>query len=464
MADTTGLTENALRQLPWVWENLGRSWRLYALTLTLVAVTIVALVLLGPHFHEPYLFLIPSTVIAGIIGGWSAGLIATGLGVALHLYFTGEFATVIDPKSADFAVDLARAITFTTVGIAIAWFGERLRESWLHTVESDRDNAARAAHLASILDTVPDAMIVIDEQGIMRSFSSAAQRLFGYEATEVIGENIKMMMPSPYRENHDGYLARYLKTGERRIIGIGRVVVGERKDGSTFPMELAVGEMKSSDQRYFTGFIRDLTERQKTEARLQELQSELVHISRLTAMGEMASALAHELNQPLSAITNYMAQTGCEHDRRSAAFGAQSRNQLGHDGGRRGDNREIGRTGKTIDGFDRGNAFDRPVMWIHQADCTVKPRTAQVSKNCASHGIFPGAAADESDRTRIENTIEVIRAHSAGPRRVKIPREAAVCWPCSRPARFWCDQAITKIQRSQGPNGATARLNSCSKK
>lgn len=115
-----------------------------------------------------------------------------------------------------------------------------------------------------------------------------------------------MMMPSPYRENHDGYLARYLKTGERRIIGIGRVVVGERKDGSTFPMELAVGEMKSGDQRYFTGFIRDLTERQMTEARLQELQSELVHISRLTAMGEMASALAHELNQPLAAITNYM--------------------------------------------------------------------------------------------------------------------------------------------------------------
>jgi two-component system sensor kinase FixL len=99
---------------------------------------------------------------------------------------------------------------------------------------------------------------------------------------------------------------RYLTTGERRIIGIGRVVVGLRKDGSTFPMELAVGEMKSGAQRFFTGFIRDLTERQKTEARLQELQSELVHISRLTAMGEMASTLAHELNQPLSAISNYL--------------------------------------------------------------------------------------------------------------------------------------------------------------
>src|SRR5205823_13847564 len=109
-----------------------------------------------------------------------------------------------------------------------------------------------------------------------------------------------------YRENHDGYLQRYLNTGERRIIGIGRVVVGERKDGSTFPMELCVGEVHSAQIRHFTGFVRDLTERQQTEARLQELQTELVHISRLTAMGEMASALAHELNQPLSAIANYM--------------------------------------------------------------------------------------------------------------------------------------------------------------
>jgi two-component system, LuxR family, sensor kinase FixL len=122
----------------------------------------------------------------------------------------------------------------------------------------------------------------------------------------VIGQNIKIMMPSPYRDEHDGYLGRYLRTNEPRIIGIGRVVVGQRKDGSTFPMELAVGEMRSNNQRFFTGFIRDLTERQSAEARLQELQSELVHISRLTAMGEMASTLAHELNQPLSAITNYM--------------------------------------------------------------------------------------------------------------------------------------------------------------
>ena len=113
-------------------------------------------------------------------------------------------------------------------------------------------------------------------------------------------------MPEPDRSRHDGYLARYLKTGERRIIGIGRIVTGMRKDGTTFPMHLTIGEMQSDGKPYFTGFVRDLTEQQQTQARLQELQSELVHVSRLSAMGEMASALAHELNQPLSAISNYM--------------------------------------------------------------------------------------------------------------------------------------------------------------
>ncbi len=112
-------------------------------------------------------------------------------------------------------------------------------------------------------------------------------------------------MPEPDRGHHDGFLAHYSRTGEKRIIGTGRVVVGQRKDGSTFPMELAVGETRGS-RPFYTGFIRDLTERQHTEARLRDLQTELVHVSRLTAMGEMASTLAHELNQPLSAIANLL--------------------------------------------------------------------------------------------------------------------------------------------------------------
>jgi two-component system, LuxR family, sensor kinase FixL len=170
----------------------------------------------------------------------------------------------------------------------------------------EQDLIVREAHLKSILETVPDAMVVIDDRGIMKFFSAAAERLFGYRAHDAIGQNVKLLMPSPYRESHDSYLERYARTGEKRIIGIGRLVVGQRRDGSTFPMELAVGEMSSGGQRYYTAFIRDLTERQQTEARLQELQSELVHISRLTAMGEMASALAHEINQPLAALTNYL--------------------------------------------------------------------------------------------------------------------------------------------------------------
>jgi two-component system sensor kinase FixL len=161
-------------------------------------------------------------------------------------------------------------------------------------------------HLQSILDTVPEAVIVIDDRGIMRSFSVTAERLFGWSAEEAIGKNVSMLMPTPYRDEHDNYLDRYRKTGERRIIGIGRIVVGERKDGSTFPMELAVGEARVGTERFFTGFVRDLTERRTQERRMQELQSELVHVSRLTVMGEMASSLAHELNQPLSAITSYL--------------------------------------------------------------------------------------------------------------------------------------------------------------
>jgi two-component system sensor kinase FixL len=164
----------------------------------------------------------------------------------------------------------------------------------------------REGHLQSILETVPDAMIVIDGNGIMQFFSSAAERQFGYREQEVIGKNVSMLMPNPDRSRHDGYLARYRSTGERHIIGIGRIVTGQRKDGTTFPMHLSVGETQSDGVPYFTGFVRDLTEQQQTQARLQELQSELVHISRLSAMGEMASALAHELNQPLAAISNYM--------------------------------------------------------------------------------------------------------------------------------------------------------------
>lgn len=147
---------------------------------------------------------------------------------------------------------------------------------------------------------------MIDERGLVQSFSAAAERLFGYQEAEVVGKNVSLLMPSPYREAHDGYLDHYLATGERRIIGIGRVVVGLRKTGETFPMELGVGEFRVGERRYFTGFVRDLTEQQRVARRMQDLQSELMHSSRLSVMGQMASTMAHELNQPLTAVVNYL--------------------------------------------------------------------------------------------------------------------------------------------------------------
>jgi two-component system sensor kinase FixL len=174
------------------------------------------------------------------------------------------------------------------------------------TPPEPRAEAAESALLRSILDTLPDAMVVIDQHGIVQLFSRAAERLFGYTAAEICGRSVNVLMPSPYREQHDSYIQRYLSTGERRIIGIGRVVVGLRKNGTTFPMELSVGEVRHGEQRLFTGFIRDITERQQTQARLQELQGDLLHVSRLRSMGQMAAALAHELNQPLTATSNYV--------------------------------------------------------------------------------------------------------------------------------------------------------------
>jgi len=178
--------------------------------------------------------------------------------------------------------------------------------------------------LRSLLDTVPDGIVVIDDRGMIQSFSPAAERLFGYASAEIAGHNVSILMPSPYREGHDSYLDRYLRTGERRIIGIGRVVVGLRKGGETFPMELQVSEFGSAGKRFFTGFVRDLTEQQAAKRRIQDLQAELLHTSRLSVMGQMASTMAHELNQPLTAVMNYL-----EAARHLLESGSQSAERIG---------------------------------------------------------------------------------------------------------------------------------------
>jgi len=247
-----------------------------------------------------FLIFIPAILFAAR-SGLGPGLLATGLSLVLGLLLLGAYGLTNQ--------DIIIAAIFAIVGSGISWFGEEWRRTRIRDRQHAQDLQAREAHLRSILDTVPDATVVICEKGTIQSFNAAAARLFGHKESEVVGKNVSMLMPSPYREEHDRYISRYLTTGEKRIIGIDRVVTGQRKDGSTFPVKLEVGEMKSGDRRFFTGFIRDLTERQETEHQLQELQTELARLSRLTAMGEMASTLAHEINQPLSAISNYL--QGC---------------------------------------------------------------------------------------------------------------------------------------------------------
>ena len=161
------------------------------------------------------------------------------------------------------------------------------------------------ARMRAVVDTAVDGVILIDSRGRVLMFNPACEKLFGYQGTEVIGQNVRMLMPVPFRDEHNRYIDHYNRTGERRIIGIGREVTGQHKDGSTFPMHLSVGEATHGGETNFVGVIHDLTERTRAEARVRELTAELVHTSRLSAMGQLSSSIAHELNQPLTAVMNY---------------------------------------------------------------------------------------------------------------------------------------------------------------
>jgi two-component system sensor kinase FixL len=174
-------------------------------------------------------------------------------------------------------------------------------------VANETQLVAREAQLRSVLQTVPDAMIVIDEKGVVLTFSPAAEQLFGYAAREVVGANVSMLMPRQHGVHHDSYLQRYHDTGIKRVLDRTRFLTARRADGREVPVELRVGEARYADVRVFTGFIRDISERLESEERLDSLRSELTHVGRLNAMGELAAGLAHEINQPLTAIANYLA-------------------------------------------------------------------------------------------------------------------------------------------------------------
>jgi two-component system sensor kinase FixL len=169
------------------------------------------------------------------------------------------------------------------------------------------EEALQESHQFSqaILDTTVDGIICIDADGRIAVFNQAAERIFGYTAAEVLGKKINLLMSQRDNDEHDHYMRRYLETGQNRIIGKGREVTGLRKNQTTFPMELSVGRVPLPGRSMFAGVVRDITDRKLAEQEAKRRLDELAQVSRMSLMGEMASGLAHEINQPLAAITNY---------------------------------------------------------------------------------------------------------------------------------------------------------------
>jgi len=167
------------------------------------------------------------------------------------------------------------------------------------------DQYSMFAELRALLDAAVDAIVMIDEQGRITTFNAAAERLFGRRAEEAIGQSVETLMPEPHRSEHANYVRRYLETGEKHIIGIGREAVAVRANGETFPISLSVGEARGANGRRFVAFIRDLSSQRAAEQRSRALEGRLSQVGRFNLMGEMAAGIAHEINQPLSAIATY---------------------------------------------------------------------------------------------------------------------------------------------------------------
>jgi PAS domain S-box-containing protein len=274
-------------------------------------VTLAALIqwaLLGDR--TPFVLITPAIMTVAWYGGLGPGLLATVLGTleAAYLFFEPRFSFRInDPTEV-----LALAV-FGFLGTAISLLCERLMQSerarrqaeeraLLETEDSLRESRAR---LRAVVETAVDAIITIDERGIIESVNPAADKMFGYSTNELIGHNVKMLMPSPYCEEHDGYVERYLRTGKKRIIGTGREVTGRRKDGFTFPVDLAVSEFHDQNRRMFTGILRDISARKQLEREVLEIATmeqrrigQQLHDStgqELTALGLLAQTLAETL-------------------------------------------------------------------------------------------------------------------------------------------------------------------------
>lgn len=212
----------------------------------------------------------------------------------------------------DGAVDTSRAVA--TVNGTARYFDLVCRPLVADENDSDQvlgilldvtEQTRREAENRAILETVVDAIILMDEDGIVEVFNPSATALFGFAPEQIIGRPVATLMPEPMRSRHDGFVRHYLLTGERRIIGIGRELEARHRDGHLIPIHLAVSEIRLDGRRRFAGIVRDLSEQRASRAALAEQREKLAHVGRLSIMGEMTASIAHEINQPLTAIAMY---------------------------------------------------------------------------------------------------------------------------------------------------------------
>jgi two-component system, LuxR family, sensor kinase FixL len=243
------------------------------------------------------LFYTPAILIAAAIGGLAPGAFTTTLSLPFIYYFALRGQGPLD------GVDF---LLFSIVGLGISWLGGSMRDARNVALDTNTRLSIRESYLQSILDSVSDATIAIRPDGEIVSFNASAERQFGYNECEVVGQNVSRLMPELFDPARTDCLTSYLEAGRQKTNGVDRTVVGVRRDGTAFPMSLEITEIKSGGDALYIGFARDLTEGQRAASQLEETQGELARLARLSEMGEMASTLAHEINQPLAAIANYV--------------------------------------------------------------------------------------------------------------------------------------------------------------